>query len=183
MGEQGAMEFVQYDNERIGQQQVDMGFGLGQSYRMPIFDIKVKSHKSNPFSKVAQNEMAKEFYGLGFFNPELADQALVALEMMDFEGKEAIKQRIAQNQTLLMQVQQLQAQMLQMAAIVDNLTGSTIAQGMMQSGQVGMQQPMPQGGDTGKSVSTNPLGEALQSSKRNTATVAKERAVDTAKPS
>ena len=86
--------------------------------RMPVFDIKVRAQKSNAFSRISQNEMAKEFYGLGFFNPQFADQALSCMEMMDFEGKDAVMQRIAQNGTLYDQLQQMQAQMVQMQAVM-----------------------------------------------------------------
>ena len=71
---------------------------LGISYvRKPIFDISVSSQKSNPFSVTAQNELAKELYNLGFFNPEMADQAIMCLEMMSFEGKEQVIERIRSN--------------------------------------------------------------------------------------
>ena len=40
------------------------------------------------------NERAKELYALGFFDPARAAQAAAALEMMDFEGKEAVLARI-----------------------------------------------------------------------------------------
>jgi hypothetical protein len=37
------------------------------------------------------NERAKELYALGFFDPQRAEQALGALEMMDFEGIDAVR--------------------------------------------------------------------------------------------
>ena len=63
---------------------------------MPVFDIRIKPQQTNAFSKAAQNELAKEFYSLGFFNPANAAQALICLEMMDFEGKEMVVKRIAE---------------------------------------------------------------------------------------
>jgi len=65
--------------------------------RNPIFDITVTSEKSNPFSTSAQNELAKDLYNLGMFNPQMADQALLCLEMMNFEGKEKIIEKIKEN--------------------------------------------------------------------------------------
>ena len=41
--------------------------------------------------------MALQFFSAGFFNPQLADQALQCLEMMDFERKDFVMQRIAKN--------------------------------------------------------------------------------------
>ena len=76
---------------------------------MPIFDIKVKPQRANPFSRMAHNELAKELYAGGMFNPEMADQALIALDMMDFEGKEAVIEKLNTNRTLLAMLQEMQA--------------------------------------------------------------------------
>lgn len=65
--------------------------------RKPIFDIVVSGQKDNPFSTSAQNELAKELYNLGMFNPQMAQQALICLEMMNFEGKEKIAEKIREN--------------------------------------------------------------------------------------
>ena len=62
--------------------------------RRPIFDISVKAHKKSPYSRLAQNEMAKELFRLGFFEPRNSFAALSALEIMDFEGKSAIEAKI-----------------------------------------------------------------------------------------
>lgn len=65
---------------------------------------------------MSQNELAKELYGLGLFNPQLADQSLAVLDMMDFDGKDKVVEKISQNQTLYTQLMAAQAQMAQMAA-------------------------------------------------------------------
>lgn len=65
--------------------------------RRPVFDISVSSQKSNPFSVTAQNELAKELYNLGFFNPDMAEQALMCLEMMSFDGREELMEKIRAN--------------------------------------------------------------------------------------
>lgn len=64
------------------------------------FDIVVSAEKKSTFSRLSQNETAKECYQLGFFAPRNADAALAALEMMDFEGIEKVRQRVRQNGTL-----------------------------------------------------------------------------------
>ena len=100
-GHQG-YQFVQFSNAAIRPQQMQPIPGLAeQIYRVPVFDIDIKAQKRSPFSQLSQNEMAKEFYQLGFFNPEMAQQSLACLEMMDFEGKDKIVQQIQQGQTLL----------------------------------------------------------------------------------
>ena len=71
-----------------------MDFG----YRLPQFDVEISAQKASPYSRLSQNELALQFFGVGFFNPQLADQALACIEMMDFDRKEFIMQRIIQNQ-------------------------------------------------------------------------------------
>lgn len=61
------------------------------------FDIEVRAEKTAPQSRLSRNELARELYRLGFFRPELAEQALSALDMMDFEGIAAVRARIEQN--------------------------------------------------------------------------------------
>ena len=95
LGEYGAMEFVQYSNEGLMQQQP--GFSGEMGYRKPEFDIKVYAQKRSVYTKVANNETALQFFQLGFFNPQMAEQALMCLEMMDFDGKDQIMQKVAKN--------------------------------------------------------------------------------------
>ena len=65
-------------------------------YRAPVFDLKIRAQKRNPFSLAEGNERAKEFFALGFFDPARAPEALGALEMMEFEGKDAVEAYIRQ---------------------------------------------------------------------------------------
>ena len=95
LGEYGAMEFVQYSNQGLMQQQP--GFSGEMGYRKPEFDIKVYAQKRSVYTKVANNEMALQFFQLGFFNQQMAEQALMCLEMMDFDGKDQIMQKVAKN--------------------------------------------------------------------------------------
>ena len=68
------------------------------------------------------------FFGAGFFNPQMSDQALACLEMMDFDRKEFIMQKIAQNGTMYQQMLMMQQQMLAMAQIVDKHEGSNLSE-------------------------------------------------------
>ena len=123
-GQAGMEEFVTFDNSGMGIQQAD-DFGLGIGSRLPVFDIKVSAQKASPFSRISQNEFAKELYNLGFFNPQLADQALAAVEMMDFDGKDDVKRRIQNNGTMWQQIQLMQQQMSAMAQVIAASTGDT----------------------------------------------------------
>lgn len=179
LGERGAMEFIQYSNAGIRPQEQGQAFGVELGYRLPVFDIKIRSQKSSPFSKLSQNEMAKEFFGMGFFRPDMADQALSCMEMMDFEGKDAVMNRVAQNGTLYQMVQQLQQQVIQLAAIVDAQNGTAIAPGAA-AADLGKVAAPKEG--SGTAVETNPLGAAVQSSRNTDAATARSRAMNAARP-
>ena len=77
----------------------------------PELDIEVSAQKQNSYNRLSYNEMALQFFQLGFFRPELADQALAALEMMDFKGKEALVRRIRENETLRSRLAQTESQL------------------------------------------------------------------------
>ena len=126
-GTQGAEEFTLFDNRRLRPTRQEGVFGVDTGYRRPVFDIVVTSQKASPFNTIAQNELAKEMFSMGFFNPELSDQALCAVDLMDFEGKEMVRQKISQNGTLLQTVQQMQLQMQKMAAIIDAQNGTSVS--------------------------------------------------------
>lgn len=142
IGPQGNEDFMPFSNAGLKPQALDGAFGEDGGERLPIFDIDVRAKRSNPFSTIAQNERAEKLFGMGFFNPAFADQALSCLEIMDFEGREAVMQRISENGTLYQQVQQLQEQMQQMAAIIDAQNGSSILNDMSRAFQQGVS-PVP----------------------------------------
>ena len=125
----GSYKFVDMNNAAIREQQVGVGADGIPLYRKPIFDLKIKAQKKNPFSRMEQNERAKELYGLGFFNPERAQEAMGALEMMEFEGKEKVVEQVQQGQTLLNICQQMSQQLDQMALIIQALTGKDMGIG------------------------------------------------------
>lgn len=101
-GEGGAMEFASYDNTNLQPMPQENIMGQDMGVRMPLFDLEVTAEKASPYSKMAQNELALQFYGAGFFNPQMADAALACLEMMDFDRKEKVIQVIRQNQAVYM---------------------------------------------------------------------------------
>ncbi len=103
-GKDGKTDFVQYSNAGIRDQSLPPAYpgqetepGYSPAVRRPVFDVIVKAQKSNPYSQLAQNETAKELYKLGVFAPDNSDQALALIEMLEFEGKEQVKERIQQN--------------------------------------------------------------------------------------
>lgn len=123
MGQNGAAQFVQYSNAGIQPQAQGTIGEADYGVRVPLFDIEVTAEKQSPYSKLSQNELALQFYQAGFFNPQLSDQALACLDMMDFPRKESIMQKIAQNGTLYQQLMMLQQQALALGQMVDASRG------------------------------------------------------------
>jgi hypothetical protein len=110
LGQTGQEEFVSYDNSGLQEQMIPNLPGQEEGMRLPVFDIEVRAQRENAYTKMSQNELALQFYSNGMLNPQMADQALMALEMMDFRGKDELKKRIEQNGTMmdaLMQVSQI----------------------------------------------------------------------------
>ena len=117
-GQYGMEQFISYTNQGIQPQHQGNDFGVDMGFRLPVFDIKISAQKKNVYTKVSQNELALQFFNNGFFNPQMTDQALMTLEMMDFDGKEEIMQKIAQNGTMfqkLIQYMKLALSFAQMA--------------------------------------------------------------------
>ena len=127
-GQDGAERFVQYSNVGIRPMHMGTAFGRDMGYRLPMFDLEISAQKASPYSKVAQNEMALSFYNAGFFNPQLADQALACLEMMDFDRKQFVMKRISENGTMYQRMLMMQQQMLSMAQVIDQLKGTNMAE-------------------------------------------------------
>ena len=135
----GSYAFVSMSNAQLREQPVGMTTDGVELYRKPIFDLKIKAQKKNPFSRAEQNERAKELYAAGFFNPERAQEAMGALDMMEFEGIDKVREYVSQGQTLLNVCQQMSQQMDQMALLLQSLTGKDMGLGVdpggMQSGE------------------------------------------------
>lgn len=143
MGENGAARFVQYSNAGIQPQAQGMEFGVEMGDRIPLFDVEITAQKQSPYSKMSQNELALQFFGAGFFNPQIADQALACLDMMDFDRKHFIMQKISQNGGMyqkLMQYMQM-AMMLAQAVPSAQQYAQQIAMDMQSMGM-----PDPMGG-------------------------------------
>ena len=88
IGPAGGREFVPFSGAALRARPMGLMGGVELGSREPVFDIVVSAEKKSTFSRLSQNETAKECYQLGFFAPQNADAALAALEMMDFEGIE-----------------------------------------------------------------------------------------------
>ena len=99
LGQMGTEQFVAYNNQGLQPQQQFFG-EIELEMRLPVFDIKVVPQKSNSYTRLSQNELALQFYQLGFFSPGQADQALACMSIMEFEGKDQLMQQISYNCTM-----------------------------------------------------------------------------------
>ena len=115
VGASGAENFVTYSNEKIQPQHQGTLAGVELGMRLPVFDIEVKPQKASTYTKMSQNELAIQFYNLGFFNPQQADQTLMCLDMMDFDGKETIRQKVNEMSTMYRENIQLKQLILSLA--------------------------------------------------------------------
>ena len=116
VGQYGMEQFISYSNAGLQPQYQGTDFGTDMGYRLPVFDIKISAQKKNVYTKVTQNELALQFFDKGFFNPQLTDQALMCLDMMEFDGKDGIMQKIAQNGTMFQKLIQYMQLALTLAA-------------------------------------------------------------------
>ena len=132
-------QFVQFDNSGLKPQgQMTMGMDMG--LRLPEFDIDVTSEKANPYKKMEINDLALSFYNAGFFNPQMADQALACLGMMDFTKKDEVMQKISENGTLQEMLLLYQQMALQFANQISPALGQQVANQIL--GMGGM--PIPE---------------------------------------
>ena len=128
LGQYGMERYVTYTNQGLQPQHQGNDFGQDMGFRLPVFDIKVSAQKKNVYTKVAQNELALQFFQLGFFNPQMVDQSLMCLEMMDFDDKDMIMQKIAQMGTMHQKLVQYMQLALQLASMTDPALAQQIAQ-------------------------------------------------------
>ncbi|MBR2131974.1 MAG: hypothetical protein IJ955_05430 [Oscillospiraceae bacterium] len=153
-GERGEQSFVRYSNAALQGQPIAPAYpgqeteqGYTPAVRRPIFDVVVRAHKRSPYSRMAQNELAKEMYRLGFFNPKFAEQTLTALELMEFDGDTKVRERVQQGQTLQTQMRQMQRDMQRMCELVEKITGEkSTAQAPAQMQEVPPRQSVPPAG-------------------------------------
>lgn len=162
----GQAEYIEFTNEGMAPQESPGMIPEEMSVRKPVFDIKVSAQKASPYSRIAQNELAKELFGMGLFNPQISDQAKCVVRMMDFDRKDEVMTMIEQNGTMYMQMQQMAAVIQQMAEVIAKSTGDTrVIQAIQDSGMIagaakpGITEINPA---AGTNIKTDTLGRAVR---------------------
>ena len=128
VGNYGMEQYISYSNAGLQLQHQGFDFGSDMGYRLPVFDIKVSAQKKNVYTKVSQNELALQFFQMGFFNPQMTDQSLMCLELMDFDGKDTVMQKVAQNGTMFQKL----VQYMQLAITLAAKAAPELVQGLSQ---------------------------------------------------
>ena len=172
LGESGQEAFVQYSNAALNHQADENG------RRIPLFDVEITAAKQSPYSKLSQNELAIQFYNAGFFNPQMAEQALACLDMMDFDRKSIVVSKIQKNAQMYQQMQMMQQQLMGMAGELDGMQGSNLQQQVMD--QAGMMAPGVSPGGASASGQTA-LGDERGGEAKGTKN-ARQRVADSTSP-
>ncbi len=120
-GPGGRVAFARFSAKGIAPRHT--GDGFMDSQRLPVFDVRVLAQKSDPFNSALHNERAQELFRMGAFDPRMAQQTLTMLEMMEFEGVEQIRDRVARQAQQTRQLEQLKPLLLTMAAQLDRHMG------------------------------------------------------------
>ena len=179
----GEYEFIKYDNSNINRQAVDeagnpiIDDNGKPEMEKPVFDIKISAEKKSPFSRAAQNELAKEMYGMGWFNPNNAEPSLIAIDMMEFEGKEKVKQQIQQQSMFMQQFNRMQQTIMQADATFPQL-GLAVQAGLAEAPMFPQQTQAPQGTSEGSGEGNN----GLPKTDNTMATKMRTRAAEAATP-
>lgn len=166
VGERGAEEFVKYSNMSL-RTQSSIGMDGKEVLRRPEFDIDVSCQDESEYNTQVYNNLALQFFGLGFFRPDMAEQALLTLDMMDFKGKDELIRRIEAQSELRRQLELYRQLALTLsakyepgmyaglAAAAANADGASAAPGGSQSGAQGSTKQGSAGGTAIKMQNTS----------------------------
>ncbi len=130
-GQNNEPQYIEFNNENLRKSEISVEDSSDIFERVPVFDIKVKAQRSSPFTTAANNQMMMDMFGAGMFAAQNADAALIALEGMNFEGKEKIVKMIQKNQTLEQTVIDLTNKLKMSTAMFESAAAQNV--GMTQS--------------------------------------------------
>lgn len=116
----GGMEFTQFSNSMLMsevEKRDALGFVYDTEYKRTEFDISVIPQRENPFTKETNNQTILNLWSGGFFQPQNFDVSVIALQSMNFDGKEKVIEQLKE----LQEKQQQQAAMGQQPQPQDGL--------------------------------------------------------------
>ena len=181
-GLSGGTEYVEFSGQMLRAKPPEVVGGVELGAHEPVFDITVSAARKSTFSRLSQNETAKECYQMGLFAPANADAALAVLDMMDFEGIEKVREWVQQNGTLYQQLQQAMEQLQKLSAIIDMQNGTNMSDAAGAAAQAAGSAGGGSGGSTDEKTTTNGLGAAVGEANNSLATQAARRAMNVNNP-
>lgn len=110
LGKEGGYRFITWSNKSIVNRPIGRLSNGEIIYRRPIFDIDVRAEKKDPYTQNTQNEILKDLYSMGVFDPQNAVAASILLSAMDFSGVEQVRERIERQAGLVGEMTQLPAE-------------------------------------------------------------------------
>lgn len=108
-GPDNKVSYLDYTNAGLTDREIGKNTDGQALYRRVDMDIKVKAAKMTPWNQLSQNELMKELYKMGAFEPARAQSVLGMLGGMDFPGIEQVREYVRQGATLANQNQKLVA--------------------------------------------------------------------------
>ena len=161
-------QFETYSNAGLKMQTIQNLPNQEPGMRLPVFDVDVRAQRENAYTQMSQNELGVQFWGMGLFNPQMTDQAIMLLDMMEFKGKDELKRKIMQQGTLrdtLMQVAQIAMALAQKydPAVAQQL--AMVLQGV--AADAGVSMGLPAGGGTAKSTAPDDEMSAPHDAREN----------------
>ena len=184
LGQDGQEEFVSYSNASLQMQPMPTLLQQDPVYRLPMFDIEIRAQRENAYTKMSQNELALQFWSNGLLNPQMTDQALIVLDMMDFRGKEELRKKIQAQGTMMDMLQKVAQLAMMLAQKYDPAMAEQL--GMMLQGlaaETGMAVPAAGAATPQKSLAPDDATEAPHDPRENALVRrAGERAANASRP-
>lgn len=140
VGDDKQARFETFSNEALVGRPVE-GIGMDFGSKQPVFDLDIKVSKQNAWSRQAQNQDVLNFYGMGFFNPQMSTSALACLEVLDIDNKDKLIETIKKNGLKEQFAVQFLPALLQMAANMNPKLYMAAMQAAMAAGLVEQQAP------------------------------------------
>jgi len=178
-------EFETYSNAGLQMQEIPNLPGQEPGMRLPVFDIEVRAQRENAYTKMSQNELALQFWNNGMLNPQMTDQALIVLDMMDFRNKDELKRKIQAQGTMqqtLMQVASIAMALAQRfdPAVAQQLAG--VVQGVAMDAGIGGAITAGGGGGTKRLAPDDEMSAAHEANESGIVRNARERAQNASRP-
>lgn len=183
----GGEEFISFSNLSIRPEPTEYmtETGMEISIRVPEFDYKIIAQKMSPFQRESQNQLAIQLFQMGVFNPQMADQVMPFLEMMNFEGIDAIKKKVSENGTMYQQLLQMTQLATQMAQALDDqaiMMGNPMGGGYMQQVMAVAGEGNPAAGPVGRPQEAMTGAQGLPATESTVTAKARQRVASGSAP-